>query len=155
MRGTSLLQKPGSEFGEKHLGPAENYFGSLITDTKVSRVVLPVFFGQADACLVSRRGFEAMCELNPQLATDLTAIATSPLMVLCFYAFRKNYNNSNRHVLANVHTRLLTSPAGRQLATLFQFEGLTIRDGTCLASALSVLDTAERVRSPRDAGRER
>jgi phosphonate transport system substrate-binding protein len=137
---------------ERHLGPIEQFFGPVITDTKVSRVVLPVFFGQADACLTSKRGFDTMCELNPQVGKDLTGIASSPPMVMCFYAFRKNYHNPSRERFIKVHTALLDSAAGRQLATLFQFDDLTVRDARCLASALSILDTAERVRNRRGAG---
>ena len=37
--------------------------------------------------------------------------------------------------------------AGRQLATLFQIEDLTVRDASCLASSLSLLDRAERART--------
>jgi phosphonate transport system substrate-binding protein len=137
---------------EGHLGPSERFFGSVITDTKVSRVVLPVFFGQADACLTSKRGFDTMCEMNPQVGKDLTAIASSPAMVLCFHAFRKNFRGVSREKFSGVFFNLHTSAAGRQLATLFQFDDLTLRDASCLASALGILDTAERVRNRQGAG---
>ena len=55
---------------EGHCGSSDQFFGSVTTDTKVSRVVLPVFLGQADACLTSKAGFDTMCELNPQVAKD-------------------------------------------------------------------------------------
>jgi phosphonate transport system substrate-binding protein len=129
----------------ERLGPAEGFLGAMTWDTKVSRVVLPVFFGQAEACLTSKRGFGVMCELNPQVAKDLTAIAASPLLVTCFYAFRKNYRDPNRERFFNLHKTLLSGAAGRQLATLFQFDELTVRDSSCLASSLSILDKAERV----------
>ena len=135
-----------------HLSPSEQFFGSVTTDTKASRVVLPVFFGQADACLTSKQGFDTMCELNPQVGKDLTAIASSPMMVLSFYVFHKNYHSPNRGRFLKVLSELHTSAAGRQLATLFQFDQLTVRDGSCLASALGILDTAERVRNRRGAG---
>jgi len=38
------------------------------------------------------------------------------------------------------------------LATLFQFESLVVKDISCLAPALGVLDTAERARGKRGAG---
>lgn len=132
---------------DERLGSAEGFFGPMTWDSKVSRVVLPVFFGQADACLTSKRGFGVMCELNPQVAKDLTAIAVSPLVVTCFYAFRKNYHDLNRERFFSVHKTLLSSAAGRQLATLFQFDELTVRDSSCLASSLSILDRAERIRT--------
>ena len=130
---------------QAHLGPSEQFFGSVTTDTKASRVVLPVFFGHADACLTSKRSFDTMCELNPQVAKDLTVIASSPAMVVSFYVFRRNYHSANRERFVNVLSRLRNTAAGRQLATLFQFGELTLRDAGCLASALSVLQTSERV----------
>jgi ABC-type phosphate/phosphonate transport system substrate-binding protein len=137
---------------EGHYGPAGQHFGSVITDTKFSRVVLPVFFGQAEACLTSKRGFDTMCALNPQVAKDLRALAISPVMVVTFYVFRKNYQELPRVRFVKAISSLPASPAGRQLATLFQFEELTVRDASCLSIALSVLDRAERARSRRDAG---
>jgi phosphonate transport system substrate-binding protein len=130
---------------EERLGPAEAFWASMTWDTKVSRVVLPVFFGQADACLTSKRGFGVMCELNPQVARNLTVLANSPVVVTCFYAFRKNYHDPNRERFFNLHRTLLSGAAGRQLATLFQFDELMVRDSSCLASSLSILDRAERI----------
>ena len=135
-----------------HYGPAEQFFGSLLTDAKFSRVVLPVFFGQTDACLTSKRGFDTMCELNPQVARDLKVLASSPPMVVDFYIFRKNFQLAVREKLITAIMSLPNSVAGRQLATLFQFENLGVRDASCLASALSVLDAADRARGGRGAG---
>jgi phosphonate transport system substrate-binding protein len=137
---------------DEHLGPAEEFLGAMTADTKVSRVVLPVFFGQTDACLTYRRGFETMCELNPQVGKELTPIAASPPIVACFYVFRKNYHNPSREKFIKLHTTLLSSPAGRQIATLFQFDELTVRDASCLATGLSVLDRAERIHTRLTAG---
>jgi hypothetical protein len=96
-----------------------------------------------------------MCELNPQVAKDLIAIASSPVMVVIFYVFHKNYHSPNRGRFLKVLSELHTSAAGRQLATLFQFDELTVRDGSCLASALGILDAAERARNRRGAGSRR
>ena len=135
-----------------HYGPAEQFFGTVATDAKVSRVVLPVFFGQAEAGLASKQGFDTMCELNPQVSRDLRVLATSPPLVVMFYAFCKNYQGAQRAKLIRALSSLCDSPAGRQLATLFQFDELTVRDGGCLASALGILEAADRVRSRRGAG---
>lgn len=134
------------------LGPVEEWFRSLTTDTKVSRVILPVFFGQADACLASKRGFDTMCDLNPQVARDLTTLAASPPLVPTFYAFHRNYQGRDRDRFARVYSNMGNSAAGRQLATLFQFDTLIPRDVSCLASALRILDAAERIQGRRGAG---
>ncbi|QOY89607.1 phosphate/phosphite/phosphonate ABC transporter substrate-binding protein [Paludibaculum fermentans] len=134
---------------EGHRGPADQFFSSMSVDAKFSRVVLPVFFGQSDACLTSKRGFETMCELNPQVARDLRVIASSPQMVLSFYIFRKNYQGLNRQKVIKAISGLRNTTAGQQLATLFQFDELTLRDAGCLTSALAILDAADRVRAQR------
>jgi len=137
---------------EAHCGQSEQFFGSVIPDTKASRVVLPVFFGQAEACLTSKRGFDTMCELNPQVAKELNVIATSPAMIVTFYIFHKNYRGVSRERFAKAYSDLPISAAGRQLATLFQFENLVAKDAGCLAPALGILDMAERAHSRPGAG---
>jgi phosphonate transport system substrate-binding protein len=137
---------------EGRYGPAEKFFGSVTTDTKGFQVVLPVFFGQADACLTTKLGFETLCELNPQVGRDLKVLVSSPPMVVAFYIFRKNYQSIYREKVIKAISSLHTSAAGQQLATLFRFRELTVRDGSCLASALRILDTAERAGSRRGAG---
>lgn len=129
---------------EGHLSPRDQFFGSVTTDTKVSRVVLPVFFGQADACITSKRGFDMMGELNPQVAKDVTVIASSPQMVVTFYTFHKNYHGVSRERFARVYANMPASAAGSQIATLFQFQGMTVKDISCLKPALGILAAADR-----------
>lgn len=128
----------------EHCGASEQFFGSVISESKASRVILPVFFNAADACITSKRGFDMMCELNPQVGTQLTAITTSPVMTPCFYVFSKNYHGVSRELFVKAYSALRNSPSGQQLSTVFKFDGLTVRDISCLASALSVLDAADR-----------
>ena len=96
-----------------------------------------------------------MCELNPQVARDLKVLVGSPPLVVDFYIFRKNYQNMYREKVIKAISSLHTSAAGQQLATLFQFRELAVMDGNCLATALRILDAAERARSRRDAGNGR
>jgi phosphonate transport system substrate-binding protein len=133
-----------------HLGQTDQFFSSVVEDSKAARVVLPVFFGQADACVTSKRSFDLMCELNPQVARDLTAIAASGSMVVTFYTFHKNYSGPERDRFAHVYSNLSGTVSGRQLATLFQFSSLSIGDATRLEPALAVLDQAERARTRKE-----
>jgi phosphonate transport system substrate-binding protein len=137
---------------QENLGQSDRFFGSVATDIKPARVVLPVFFGQADACLTSKRGFEVMGELNPQVAKDLAVIASSPALIATFYTFHKNYRGASRERLAKVYSDMPASAAGRQLATLFQFQGLAVWNASCLAPALAILDAADRARREPGAG---
>jgi ABC-type phosphate/phosphonate transport system substrate-binding protein len=137
---------------EGHHPPAEQFFGSMVVNAKFSQVILPVFFGQADACLTTRPGFDAMCEMNPQVGRDLIPIASSPAMVVNFYVFRKNYRSASREKFIRALLDLQTTPMGAQLAAFFQFNELTVRDGVCLAPALAVIEAAERARGRLGAG---
>jgi phosphonate transport system substrate-binding protein len=139
---------------EGHWGVPEQFFSSIEADGKFSRTVLPVFFGQTDCCLTSRRGFDTMCELNPQVGKELGVLAASPALTVAFYIFRKDFRAVQRERIIQAISGLRNSPGGDELATMFQFSHLAVRDAGCLASALSLLETADRVRT-RQAARGR
>ncbi|MBM4087226.1 MAG: phosphate/phosphite/phosphonate ABC transporter substrate-binding protein, partial [Planctomycetes bacterium] len=52
---------------EEGLPESQSVFQQIKEATRVARVCLPVFFRQGDACLVNRRGYETLTELNPQI----------------------------------------------------------------------------------------
>jgi hypothetical protein len=135
-----------------HLGPAEHFFGSIAMETKMPRVVLPVFFGQTDACITTKATFDTMCEMNPQVGISLEILAMSAPMVVSFYMFHKNFHTAYRREFTRILTEFRDNAAGRQLATLFQFDRLAMLDARCLESALRELDTADRGRGSHGAG---
>jgi ABC-type phosphate/phosphonate transport system substrate-binding protein len=45
---------------------------------KASQAILSVFFGRADAAVVTRSGFDTAVEMNPQVGKQLTVLARSP-----------------------------------------------------------------------------
>jgi len=129
-----------------HLETRDEFFGSVLYEVKPAKVLLPVFFGQADACLTSRRAFEAMCELNPQVAKQLRILATSPEYAPTCYMFRKGYKDPSRERWVRALSGLQGSVKGRQLLTLFQADGLVLRNAECLTSAIQMLEQADRAR---------
>jgi ABC-type phosphate/phosphonate transport system substrate-binding protein len=124
----------------------ETFFGAITAEIKPAKALLPVFFGQAEACLTSRRAFEAMAELNPQVSRQLRVLATSPEIAATCYMFRKNYKDPNREQWIKALSGLRTSVTGRQLLTLFQADSLVVRGADCLSSALQVLEQSDRAR---------
>jgi phosphonate transport system substrate-binding protein len=133
-------------FPEAQRGSIEQVFGSMVKESKVSRVVLPVFFGSADACLTYKQGFDTICEMNPQVAKDLTILAVSPELVVSLCAFRRSYRGEYLEKFVKASSTIRSSAAGKQLATLFQYQQMMVTDSTCLAPALEVIEKAERAR---------
>jgi len=65
----------------QHLPPSQSFFQSLRLVESASQAVLPVFFRQAEACLLPRWSYDTMVELNPQIKEETTMLALSPLLV--------------------------------------------------------------------------
>jgi ABC-type phosphate/phosphonate transport system substrate-binding protein len=63
---------------ERKLPVSNTYFAEIIEASKPARVILPVFFRQADACLALESAYRTMVELNPQISKQLTVLAKSP-----------------------------------------------------------------------------
>lgn len=118
------------------------WLGRISVSSRLSQVVLPVFFGQADACVVTRGALETMFELNPQLSKKLRVLQSSPKLVGVFFACRKN-SVSRKRILDRLFDAR-TSPAAKQVLMLFQSHGIALRDGEYLRSAIDILDAYER-----------
>jgi phosphonate transport system substrate-binding protein len=159
LRGRSLIlqESPTTSLAEPWLTVSlwqdglqspKQLLGHMSTDTKLSQVVLPLFFGQADACVVTRRGLAIMVELNPQLSRKLKVLLVSPRMKGAFFAWRKDYPANLKKPLFDRLLDLKSSPTARQVLTLFQSPGFAARDADCLRPANSLLDAYERHREP-------
>lgn len=125
-------------------GPAAAFFGSRTLETKPSKAVLPVFFGQADGCLVTRSSFEDMSELNPQVGRQLQVLAASPEIVPAFLCFRQGYVSRFRPQVEEAITSLHLSPAGKQVLLVFGCDRITRHPSSYLQSAWEILKPAPR-----------
>ncbi len=135
LRGESLvvLDEPRSllaplwldtELLRRHLPVSARHFGRLTSAAKASRVILPVFFRQADAALMTRSGFETACELNPQLGKELVVLASSPELVSSVGAYRANSTSAAVALYRNEALKLGETPAGKLILTLFRTEAI-------------------------------
>lgn len=127
-------------------GP-DKLFRSITRNTKLSQVVLPVFFGQADACVTSRVAFATMTELNPQLARKLKVLVASPPIVNAFVACRKDYPGNLKQRLVNRLLELRAGVTTKQLLTLFQSTAYKAFDEDHLRPTLAMLDAFEKYAS--------
>jgi ABC-type phosphate/phosphonate transport system substrate-binding protein len=129
-----------------HLGPMETSLGRVESSPKLSRVVLPVFFRQIDACVVARQGFKTMCELNPQLAKQLRELAVSPKLLTTFMAFHKDCPPETRRRFLAAVADLHKTVAGRQVLTLFGGSHLVEADSSLLGASLELMHAYERLK---------
>ncbi|MBL9127056.1 MAG: PhnD/SsuA/transferrin family substrate-binding protein [Verrucomicrobiales bacterium] len=120
-------------FRENGLGAPERVLSRISTSAKPSQVVLPVFFGKTDACVVTRASFEVMCELNPQTRTKLKIIAQSPPVVPALTCFRSDLPESVARRVLKALELSSSKPAYRQMMQLFKSDGVAVRP-------LSILD---------------
>lgn len=109
---------------EKGLGKPGRHFKNYKRVNKINNAVLPVFFRQADACLVTEKGFEVMAELNPQIARQMKIVATSPLYIPVVLGFRKTYQSLVKQMVMKNFQEMIDSSSGSQLLTIFQTDGM-------------------------------
>jgi ABC-type phosphate/phosphonate transport system substrate-binding protein len=124
---------------------ASSFAGQISQNTKLSNVVYPVFFRKADACVVTRSGFNTMVELNPQLGRKLTIIAESPHIVPTLFTFRADYNPPFKEKLITGISDLKNSPAGQQVLTIFQSQDIKVHPVGTLNTALKMIETHEQL----------
>ncbi len=132
-------------FLEAKLGRTDGFCGRVTAFNKLTRVVLPVFFRQTDACVVTRRGFETMVELNPQVGRELRVLIVSPPVVPSLLAFRADYTSP---VLERVLALLKgwhTTVAGRQILTIFQYDRVEDYPLSVMADTLKLLENHARL----------
>jgi phosphonate transport system substrate-binding protein len=96
--------------GEQTLGLPERFFGRLTRPAKPVQAVLPVFFRQGDACVVTRQGFSLMGELNPQVAKELLILASSPRVVPSLTCFGAGFDPSLRRGSSRRSRRSMPPP---------------------------------------------
>lgn len=100
------------------------FFASISEFPKASQIIMPVFFGQADACIASLTSFETMSELNPQLARKLKSLDKSPGFVTGIIAVRKSVKDRRRDALIGAMQEMDGEPKGKQVLTIFRINRL-------------------------------
>ena len=121
------------------LGPAETVFPTMRIAAKPSQVILPVFFGQADAAIATRHSLEVLAELNPGVARELEPIAVSPRTVSAILCFRSGASDELvARTLASIR-HMRATPMGRQALTLFQIDQFDVAPADVLTSTCALV----------------
>jgi len=150
LRGKSLRVEAGqkgsipikwldSVLAAKALPEPQGFFAGISEFSKASQVIMPVFFGQADACLTSRNSFNILSELNPQLGRQMLVLERSPGFATGIIAVRKDIRNPRRDNMVEILQEMQSDPKGKQLLTLFRCNRLVPFRPEHLASVEKVL----------------
>ncbi len=132
-------------FFERRITELDSYFKKITTTTRNSKAVLPVYFRQADSCIVTRDGFETMFELNPQLRADLQTLAISPPLLATVIAVRGDYRSDLKEALIDSLEKLHEEPKGQQILTLFKIDRLVPFKASYLDTAKELLTAHRRL----------
>jgi phosphonate transport system substrate-binding protein len=133
------------------LGPSGTAFPGLVQSPTVTQVLLPVFFGKADACIVTRTAFETMGDLNPQVKERLRVVAQSPPVVPTVSGFRRGMSESLKQRAIKAAMGASGTPTFRQLLMLFKTEALSVVPADTLESTRQLMAEYARATRP-DAG---
>jgi ABC-type phosphate/phosphonate transport system substrate-binding protein len=136
-----------SALAAANLGPLDGFFHEIITTPKLSRAVLPVYFHQMDACLVTRHGFAVMCEMNPQLFKKLRVILISPKLVPVLFAFHKDCPAERKKKLKDAMIGLPATAVGKQIMTLFQTQGVFAADASVMKTSIDIVKASQRIKA--------
>jgi ABC-type phosphate/phosphonate transport system substrate-binding protein len=131
---------------KKDLGKQDSFFSELPRVEKTSKAVLPVFFRNSDACLVTERGYNTICEMNPQVGEELSVISRSPRLVRALTAIRSNCDKRIRRILEEGAIKLDQFPKGRQILTIFRQTRIVPFHPDHLKGVIALLDDLSALR---------
>ncbi len=126
--------------------PSTGRFFKRVTSVgKVSDALLPLFFGKEDACLVTRKGFMVMADLNPQISRQLKILVASKGYIPGFLAFRKNYQSKIKEITLKRIEFWNQAPSGHHILTIFQVDALVPRPFEVLVPTMEMIKEHRRL----------
>lgn len=127
------------------LEDSSRFYRHMDYNSSLSKVVLSVFFRARKACLVSRVGFEAMVELNPQLEQDLHVLIASAPLIAGAFAFRSDRVSPFRSRIQESMAQLGESQAGRQVLTITKSDKFSIFPISIMDESLALVAKYQRL----------
>jgi ABC-type phosphate/phosphonate transport system substrate-binding protein len=106
-------------FLEESLPETAKFFQTVREADQASAAVLPVFFGQAEACVVPRSTYQVMIELNPQIGRMLSVLMTSCDFLSTLGCVRDDLDSEVVKALMEAALSMNTEPEGNQIMTIF------------------------------------
>ena len=108
---------------EKGCGPVTTFFNTIRL-AKPSRAILPVFFDQADACIVAESAYRVMTDLNPQIKQKISVLERSPGFVNLLICATKNLDPEDKKRVKEELSTLSEEREGQQALTIMQMNGV-------------------------------
>nr|WP_319491969.1 PhnD/SsuA/transferrin family substrate-binding protein [uncultured Desulfobacter sp.] len=121
------------------MSATKHFFNRMKPASKISDAILPLFFGKEDACLVTRKGFEIMAELNPQISHRLKILMASKGYIPGCLAFRKGFQSKIKEIILNRIEFWNQVPSGHQILTIFQVDALVPRPIEILGPTMEMI----------------
>lgn len=131
--------------GEHGLGPAGRALTNITAASKTMHVILPVFFGKRDACIVTRNAWDVMGELNPQVKRQLRVVAVSKPVVPIVTCFHRGLSETLKQRIIDAAEKSFAKPSFRQLMALFKTDGLVHQPVSSLESTRELVATYRRL----------
>lgn len=129
------------------ISSSELFFSSIKMVESPSKAVLPVYFRQSDACIVTERAFETIRELNPDVGKKLLILEKSerfPSVILCI---RSDYEDlEHRKIIEETGLNFHKNEEGRQILMLFRQKKLLQFDNSYLSNVEKLLNEYKRLK---------
>ena len=127
------------------------YFSHCKVVDKSSQALLPVLFGQADACVIDKGGYSLNNEMNPLLKKKLKIIAVSPGFPRTIICLRANYESEMlSHEIIDVISNLHKESEGMQIIKLFNIEKLVKFDDVHTRDLITMMEQLSRLYNGRN-----
>lgn len=132
-----------------NLPDSSQFFAEIKESNKVSRTVLPIYFRQGDACLVTSSGFATMVDLNPQVGKQLNVLCMSPPLLPSLICLRRDLDSSMKALVIDGLSSLHQDAAGQQALMLFTIDRLAPCTRQHIESATSIVAGSQQARQRR------
>lgn len=103
-------------------------FGTFQPVDKASKAVLPVYFGQADACVAPTPSFSIVSEMNPRVGRDLVALEVSQPMAPAIVCYTDQMDPARKPDITQTLLTLHEDPEGQQVLNLFRRDHVLLYD---------------------------
>ena len=108
---------------EAGLGPSDQFFTEIRRSQKPSRSVLPVFFGQVAACVVSESALKVMNELNPQIEQRVQVLKRSGNLVTLLLCATPWADPQDIRMVVAEGVKAVHNPKSKQALTMVHMNG--------------------------------